>query len=51
MTLVFSCSNCFVHNVEKGKGDDQENYIVLQNEKLARLKEKLHRSKEQVTQG
>ncbi|XP_047150222.1 uncharacterized protein LOC124822273 [Vigna umbellata] len=37
--------------VRKGKGDDQANWRVLQNEKLARLKEKLRRSNEQVTQG
>ncbi|QCE00422.1 uncharacterized protein LOC114194578 [Vigna unguiculata] len=37
--------------VRKGKGDDQVNWRVLQNEKLARLKEKLRRSNEQVTQG
>jgi len=37
--------------VDKGKGDDQVNWRVLQNEKLARLKEKLRRSNEQVTQG
>lgn len=40
-----------VHNVEKGKGDDQTNWRVLQHEKLARLKEKLRHSKEQVAQG
>lgn len=51
VTSVFSCSNCFIHNVDKGKGDDQANWRVLQNEKLARLKEKLRRSNEQVTQG
>ncbi|KAL5128603.1 hypothetical protein HKD37_14G040821 [Glycine soja] len=37
--------------VRKGKGDDQANWRVLQHEKLARLKEKLRQSKEQVTQG
>lgn len=51
MTLLFSSSNSFVYNVDKGKGDDQANWRVLQREKLARLKEKLCRSQEQVTQG
>ncbi|KAH1213955.1 hypothetical protein GmHk_14G041802 [Glycine max] len=37
--------------VTLGKGDDQANWRVLQHEKLARLKEKLRQSKEQVTQG
>ncbi|KAE9605888.1 hypothetical protein Lal_00024722 [Lupinus albus] len=37
--------------VLKGKEDDQNNWRVLQHEKLARLREKLRRSKEQVIQG
>nr|XP_018630579.1 uncharacterized protein LOC104108712 isoform X4 [Nicotiana tomentosiformis] len=35
----------------KGKADDQLSWRVLQNEKLARLKEKLRQQKEQVSQG
>ncbi|KAJ7965654.1 DNA-directed RNA polymerase II [Quillaja saponaria] len=34
-----------------GKADDLINWKVLQNEKLARLREKLRRSKEQLVQG
>ena len=37
--------------VYKGKADDQTNWRVLQHEKLARLREKLRHSKEQVAQG
>ncbi|XP_058747722.1 uncharacterized protein LOC131620608 [Vicia villosa] len=37
--------------VRKGKGDDQTNWRVLRHEKLARLREKLHHSQQQVTQG
>ncbi|CAL0317894.1 unnamed protein product [Lupinus luteus] len=37
--------------VLKGTEDDQNNWRVLQNEKLARLRDKLRHSKEQVTQG
>ncbi|XP_057973373.1 uncharacterized protein LOC131161556 [Malania oleifera] len=37
--------------VAKGKADDQLSWRVLQNEKLARLKEKLRLSKEQLLQG
>ncbi|OIW16585.1 hypothetical protein TanjilG_02791 [Lupinus angustifolius] len=37
--------------VLKGKVDDQSNWRVLHQEKLARLREKLRHSKEQVTQG
>ncbi|XP_022768271.1 uncharacterized protein LOC111312349 [Durio zibethinus] len=35
----------------KGKADDQLNWKIRQNEKLANLKEKLRRSKEQLAQG
>ncbi|KAB5568659.1 hypothetical protein DKX38_002452 [Salix brachista] len=37
--------------VAKGKADDQFNWRVQQNEKLAILREKLHRNKEQLAQG
>ncbi|ESR47312.1 DNA-directed RNA polymerase II protein [Citrus sinensis] len=37
--------------VAKGKADDQLNWRVLQNEKLTNLREKLRRSKEQLSQG
>ncbi|KAL1359554.1 hypothetical protein HN51_004873 [Arachis hypogaea] len=37
--------------VRKGKADDQTNWRELQHEKLARLREKLSHSKEQVAQG
>ncbi|XP_050204338.1 uncharacterized protein LOC126654494 [Mercurialis annua] len=37
--------------VAKGKADDQLNWRVLQNEKLANLREKLRRSKAQLSQG
>lgn len=37
--------------VTKGKADDQLSWRVLQNEKLARLREKLHFRKEQLSQG
>lgn len=37
--------------VRKGKGDDQTNWRVLRHEKLARSREKLRHSKEQVTKG
>ncbi|KAJ4701244.1 putative DNA-directed RNA polymerase II [Melia azedarach] len=37
--------------VTKGKADDQLNWRVLQKEKLANLREKLQRSKEQLAQG
>ncbi|XP_011097941.1 uncharacterized protein LOC105176739 isoform X1 [Sesamum indicum] len=37
--------------VAKGKADDQHSWRVLQNEKLARLRDKLRLRKEQVVQG
>ncbi|XP_048129810.1 uncharacterized protein LOC115748996 isoform X2 [Rhodamnia argentea] len=37
--------------VAKGKADDQFNWRVTQNEKLAKLREKLCRKKEQLVQG
>ncbi|KAF9687273.1 hypothetical protein SADUNF_Sadunf02G0076500 [Salix dunnii] len=37
--------------VAKGKADDQFNWRIQQNEKLASLREKLHRNKEQLAQG
>uniref|UniRef100_A0A2P2MB89 DNA-directed RNA polymerase II n=1 Tax=Rhizophora mucronata TaxID=61149 RepID=A0A2P2MB89_RHIMU len=37
--------------VAKGKADDQLNWRVHQKEKLASLREKLHRNKEQLIQG
>ncbi|KAF2290975.1 hypothetical protein GH714_017718 [Hevea brasiliensis] len=37
--------------VAKGKADDQLNWRVIQNEKLASLREKLHCNKEQLIQG
>uniref|UniRef100_A0A5B7A129 Putative DNA-directed RNA polymerase II protein isoform 1 n=1 Tax=Davidia involucrata TaxID=16924 RepID=A0A5B7A129_DAVIN len=37
--------------VAKGKADDQLSWRVLQNEKLARLREKLRLSKDQLSQG
>ncbi|KAK9930627.1 hypothetical protein M0R45_027661 [Rubus argutus] len=37
--------------VAKGKADDQQNWRVLQNEKLVKLREKLRRNKEQLVQG
>ncbi|GLT69461.1 hypothetical protein SLA2020_416100 [Shorea laevis] len=37
--------------VAKGKADDQLNWKVHQNEKLANLKEKLRRSKQELAQG
>ncbi|XP_030453560.1 uncharacterized protein LOC115675086 isoform X1 [Syzygium oleosum] len=37
--------------VAKGKADDQFNWRVTQNEKLAKLREKLHCKKEQLVQG
>ncbi|KAA8538021.1 hypothetical protein F0562_027399 [Nyssa sinensis] len=37
--------------VAKGKADDQLSWRVLQNEKLARLREKLRLGKEQLSQG
>lgn len=37
--------------VAKGKADDQLSWRVLQNEKLARFKEKLRRRREQYSQG
>ncbi|GLT41389.1 hypothetical protein SLA2020_154560 [Shorea laevis] len=37
--------------VAKGKADDQHNWKLLQNEKLANLKEKLRQSKQQLAQG
>lgn len=37
--------------VAKGKADDQHGWKVLQNEKLARLREKLQLRKEQLLQG
>ncbi|KAF2290977.1 hypothetical protein GH714_017756 [Hevea brasiliensis] len=37
--------------VAKGKADDQLNWRVIQNEKLASLREKLCRNKEQLIQG
>lgn len=37
--------------VAKGKADDQHSWRVLQNEKLARLRDKLKLSREQVSQG
>lgn len=37
--------------VAKGKADDQHSWRVLQNEKLARLRDKLKHRREQVSQG
>ncbi|KAM7486507.1 hypothetical protein LguiA_002516 [Lonicera macranthoides] len=37
--------------VAKSKADDQNSWRVFQNEKLARLREKLHHRKEQLLQG
>ncbi|KAJ7006751.1 hypothetical protein NC653_005954 [Populus alba x Populus x berolinensis] len=37
--------------IAKGKADDQFNWRVQKNEKLASLREKLHRNKEQLAQG
>ncbi|XP_011027652.1 PREDICTED: uncharacterized protein LOC105127882 isoform X2 [Populus euphratica] len=37
--------------VAKGKADDLSNWKAQQNEKIASLKEKLHRNKEQLAQG
>ncbi|XP_051123770.1 uncharacterized protein LOC127246424 [Andrographis paniculata] len=37
--------------VAKGKADDQHSWRVLQNEKLAKLRDKLQRRKEQVSEG
>ncbi|KAH6759022.1 DNA-directed RNA polymerase II protein [Perilla frutescens var. frutescens] len=37
--------------VSKGKADDQHSWRVLQNEKLARLRDKLRLRREQVSQG
>ncbi|KAK3025680.1 hypothetical protein RJ639_042020 [Escallonia herrerae] len=37
--------------VTKGKADDQLSWRVLQNEKIGRLREKLHIQKEQLSQG
>lgn len=37
--------------VAKGKADDQHSWRVLQNEKLARLRDKLQHRKEQVSKG
>lgn len=37
--------------IAKGKADDQFNWRVQQNEKLASSREKLHRNKEQLAQG
>ncbi|KAF8023497.1 hypothetical protein BT93_F0874 [Corymbia citriodora subsp. variegata] len=37
--------------VAKGKADDQFNWRVTQNDKLAKLREKLHLKKEQLVQG
>ncbi|KAH6827857.1 DNA-directed RNA polymerase II protein [Perilla frutescens var. hirtella] len=37
--------------VSKGKADDQHSWRVLQNEKLARLRDKLRLCREQVSQG
>ncbi|KAF7816928.1 UV radiation resistance protein/autophagy-related protein 14 [Senna tora] len=49
--LSFNSINIFVHNVHKGKADDQTNWRVLQHEKLTRLREKLRLSKEQLVKG
>ncbi|KAJ6954486.1 hypothetical protein NC652_006039 [Populus alba x Populus x berolinensis] len=37
--------------IAKGKADDQFNWRVQKNEKLASLRDKLHRNKEQLAQG
>ncbi|KAJ8762784.1 hypothetical protein K2173_022913 [Erythroxylum novogranatense] len=45
------CSRLSDVLVAKGKADDQLNWRVLQNEKLASLREKLRQQKEQLVQG
>jgi len=37
--------------VHQGKADEQLNWKILQNEKIAGLKEKLRRSREQLLHG
>lgn len=45
------CSQSDVCSVHQGKADDQFNWRVTQNEKLAKLREKLRCKKEQLVQG